>query len=406
MNKLFLTLLLSLVFTNAVAPHAYAQSNYDRDEQKVILIAPDAYLDKYWSKSTSPNASRSNTVAIHLGDSHVQGGFFSIPIRRRLARLIGICGTGWAGGFNLAHSNQPNHIRLHTEGTARYSASMITSSTYIGGSPTGTVISSTSKTDQKLTYSNTDGTPINRIVVFRPPSSVPLEGKFYTSTTSQVIGGSSDIATDTLHLQVPSATVTLTVPPRARFYGLSLENSSTGTLLHTIGYNSASYGTYSQSDIAQHMPALHPDLIIISLGTNDGIVTNFSVSDFRYSVLSLIHQIQRFNPNCAIILTSALPAGRVRYTGRRKKRRSAFVVSAHMSTIATELRKIAQEQKIGFIDLYQIFGGDDKFAALRTSGFYNKDGIHLSQAGYTACGEAIADALTKDHRQYLLRQQP
>ena len=91
-------LLLLLLF----CPNVAAQKPSKLDLLKVELCtlqAPDGYLDEFWQLCASP-MNDETTPIIHLGDSHVQGGYFSMPIRqffRSFSFLRSLaCSSFWA----------------------------------------------------------------------------------------------------------------------------------------------------------------------------------------------------------------------------------------------------------------------------------------------------------------------
>ena len=71
------------------------------------------------------------------------------------------------------------------------------------------------------------------------------------------------------------------------YYGFSLSNGKPGILYHSIGVNGAMYVHYTDSNYVKQLALLHPQLLIISLGTNETFGR-------RYSNLEFEHQIKHF----------------------------------------------------------------------------------------------------------------
>src|SRR5690606_31485683 len=65
--------------------------------------------------------------------------------------------------------------------------------------------------------------------------------------------------------------------------GLILENGNSGIIYHSIGVNGAKFLDYNKYPLFfEQLKALNPDLIIISLGTNEAFdKADFTIDDFR-----------------------------------------------------------------------------------------------------------------------------
>jgi len=252
------------------------------------------------------------------------------------------------------------------------------------------------------------GQTFDRIVIYRQRGTQPF-------TLSG--GNSSEIAHDTLTTEqividtllvgryVSSAQVT--APASAVWYGASLERSSGGALVHTIGYNGATYYTYSKGSFTSSVATLRPRLIILSLGTNESLARQFDRNNFGAEVARLVRRLQANNPDCAIVLTSPLYCYRkvrVRQRGKRRRYRTSYRANANCQLIADELQQQARELGCGYIDLFSHFGGKAGAAQLLSSGILSGDRVHLTAAGYNKVGEAIATALQDNYKQW--RQRP
>jgi len=64
------------------------------------LVAPDGYLDKFWSACDEARATGQIVSIIHLGDSHIQAGHFTMPIRQSFTQRWGNGGLGWGRSFS------------------------------------------------------------------------------------------------------------------------------------------------------------------------------------------------------------------------------------------------------------------------------------------------------------------
>lgn len=391
-------LLLLLLF----CPNVAAQKPSKLDLLKVELCtlqAPEGYLNEFWQLCASPMNGETTSI-IHLGDSHVQGGYFSMPIRQLFDDYFGIGGLGWVAPYRFLRSNQPQTAKI-SGNKSGWSGSFITSRKYVDSpSPTGITLTANGVSDIEITA--TDYFPIKKVVVFRDASTPPLYIKG-DSPSQRLLATSEEPIADTLSLSLPTSSLTLVAPKGARWYGASLENDYPGPLLHTIGYNGAFYATFNQHNFIEQLHLLRPQLLIISLGTNDMLVNRFSSDLLASEVRSFVSALQRTLPSTAIILTSPISA----YTTKRVRRRVyRWEVSRYAPDVAKTLEQVASSLGCGYIDLYSAFGGITKADALLDAGWLSKDRVHLTREGYDEAGKAIAYALLSDFRRYLERQKP
>ena len=370
------------------------------------LVAPEGYLDKLWSACDEAKATGQTISIIHLGDSHIQAGHFTMPIRQSFTQRWGNGGLGWVGPFRLLGTNPPIHtvIRASSAGT---SGVKITQRDYNRESPTGMVLQTRANRAVTYTLQCGGGQTFDRIVIYRKQGTQPFtlsggsssEVAHDTLTTEQIV-------TDTLLVGRYVSSAEVTAPASSVWYGASLERSSGGALVHTIGYNGATYYTYSKGSFTSSVATLRPRLIILSLGTNESLARQFDRNNFGAEVARLIRRLQANNPDCAIVLTSPLYCYRkvrVRQRGKRRRYRTSYRANANCQFIADELQQQARELGCGYIDLFTYFGGAAGAAQLLSSGILSGDRVHLTAAGYNKVGEAIATALQDDYKQWCQR---
>ena len=370
------------------------------------FVAPEGYLDKLWFACEEARATGQTVSITHLGDSHIQAGHFTMPIRQSFTQRWGNGGLGWVGPFRLLGTNPPIHtvIRASSAGT---SGVKITQRDYDRESPTGMVLQTRANRAVTYTLQCGGGQTFDRIVIYRKRGTQPFtlsggnssEIAHDTLTTEQIV-------TDTLLVGRYVSSAEVIAPASAVWYGASLERSSGGALVHTIGYNGATYYTYSKGSFTSSVATLRPRLIILSLGTNESLARQFDRNNFGAEVARLVHRLQASNPDCAIVLTSPLYCYRkvrVRQRGKRRRYRTSYRANANCKLIADELQQQARELGCGYIDLFTYFGGAAGAAQLLSRGILSGDRVHLTAAGYNKVGEAIATALQDDYKQWCQR---
>lgn len=386
MNRLLLSILLLLMVSNAQA----SQSSDDLvDEGYCRIVAPEGYLNAFWRSAQALDMSEPVSV-LHLGDSHVQAGVFSEPVRESLQYIIGDGGVGWVGPYRLLGTNQPQHTSL-TSRSSGWRGDRITSRVYDSYSPTGIVLRSISRQSQSITVKGVDGGLIQSVIVLRrsgSPSVCIQGGEAHRSSPI------THIEADTIFLAMPRPEVTLTIPPASEIYGVILRGGESGVLLHTIGYNGAFFSTFDQASFLKGLDGvLKPRLIILSLGTNESLARQFSRYEFGASVSGLVRSIRREIPDAMIVLTTPL------YTYTRNRR--SFSKNQNTEMVAEEIIRQAEALGCGYIDLFSAFGGARGAEQLVQSGILSPDRVHLTHEGYKMIGQAVGRALSKDFSRYL-----
>lgn len=377
------------------------------------LVAPDGYLDQLWSACDQAKATAQTVSVIHLGDSHVQAGHFTVPIRKSFTQRWGDGGIGWVAPFRLLGTNPPIHtnVRASTAGT---SGIKITERDYDRESPTGMVLQTKESGDITYTFQCGGGQTFDRIVIYRQRETEPftLSGDSLRTLAQDTLTR-KPIVTDTLLVGHYVSSAEVTAPASAVWYGASLERSSGGVLVHTIGYNGATYYTYGKDSFASSVAILRPRLIILSLGTNESVSRSFSRNGFGAEVARMVQSLRASNPDCAIVLTSPLAnyqrirTAHKRRRGKRRRRRTVYRTTYRVNTncqlVADELQQQARELGCGYIDLFAHFGGAAGARQLLSDGILSGDRVHLTAAGYNKVGEAIATALQANYEQWRQR---
>ncbi len=386
----------------AICPAVVAQRLAPLDLLEVdrcVLKAPEGYLDEFWELCVSPT-NRETIPVVHLGDSHVQGGYFSAPIRQFFDDYFCLAGLGWVAPYSLLRSNQPHPGRVSGH-KGRWSGHFVTSRRY-GDSPSPTGITLTAQVRDEVEIKVPDGFPIRRVVLLRDVSTPPL----YIKGAAQPAVGVSGVeepGVDTLWVNEPTTVLTLVAPKGARWYGASLESGCPGPLLHTIGYNGAFFPSLNHRAFLDHLHLLRPRLLIVSLGTNDLLAPKFSSALFAGEVRSLVRALQVAMPSTAILLTSPVATFRVK---RVRRGHYCWIASGNADEVSKVLEREASELGCGYIDLYGAFGGVSGADALPEAGMISRDGVHLTREGYDELGMAVAYALLRDFRSYVLRRRP
>lgn len=417
----YTVLLLALSF--ALSPGSFAQENDDTDirlnpEIEDVQSAPaNVNIRNYpfinrganhidmnghsWAglKNKLGEISEGRTFSIvHIGDSHIQAEGNTTQVRKHLQKSYGDAGRGLIIPFRLAGTNQPLDYRLsstHSMSSAKLLKTPWSTSMGFTG-----ISLATPSSPFTLTLSNEQA--FNHFAIL---------GKGHINVTAVTSDGQHlDFherrepygAEVTIERHVKSVAITISAPG-ANIFGIYLRNGKSGILYNAIGNNGAAYVSYNQiPDFGKSLEVLHPDLVIISLGTNEAF-GRMSDATFYNSIKTLVEDIRVNNPGVEILLTTPSECQRSVWTrvrsGRKKRRRSrrirSYAVNQNVARMASVIRRFGKENHIPVYDFYEVAGGQGASAKWVNSRLLAGDRIHRTWTGYRLEGDLLHEALVK-----------
>ncbi len=354
-------------------------------DQNVLLNADT--LSLFYDKLRDLAATRKGQVAIlHIGDSHVEAGYFTGVVRDGLQRTFGDAGRGivrpsilgvypkkwirsveirqdvkalrlWAGlkeeeagsGFNVL-------AVYHDSGLDYYNFEVLDESNHVLG---------TVKARRPLDWPGSQGVQVSR---------VELPGIL----RSVILRTAKDPRT--------------AVQRYAQMYGISLENGRSGIIYHSFGIIGANCDSFAKSAFFhKQLEFVQPDLVIISLGTNDGSTPYFKKEDFTAKYDALLQKIREICPHSAVLLTTAPDS----YFPRLRRRTAG--PNFNMASEREAVLELAARGHCAVWDLYSIMGGDGSMNIWRESALANLDNIHFTKEGYERQGRLLLEALMKGY---------
>ena len=184
-------------------------------------------------------------------------------------------------------------------------------------------------------------------------------------------------------------------------YGVSVENGRSGVLVHGIGNNGAYYDCYNHiPDYGQKLSVLSPQLIVISMGTNESM----GKADYAtvYAAIDrLVATLRASNPDALLLLTTP---GENKLRRRRKsngRRRTYYVENRNLAVVRNAIVTYAAEHGLAVWDWYVISGGHGSCEALRSAGCLSGDRIHYTKEGYALQGTLLYKSIEKAYERYM-----
>ena len=169
-----------------------------------------------------------------------------------------------------------------------------------------------------------------------------------------------------------------------------LENEQPGVLYNNIGINGAEYRHYNKNiKLQSQMSLLNPNLIIISLGTNEAYAPRYSNADFYKQVDSLIVNLKAKNPEAAFIITTPGDSNK-----KRKYKNPNNLKAANV------LIDYCKQHGIVYWNWFSIMGGTGVINKWALKGLTSKDKLHLSRKGYELQGLLLHTAILNAFQDY------
>lgn len=398
------------VFTGlltAISSIAAAQTN---------TIAQDTALYRFFK---ALHHSDENVVSVlHLGDSHIQAGFFPFTTAFFLQQDFGSAGRGWVFPYNLANTNGPSDYRWNS--TGRWDADKIidrNKSTDVLG-PGAIVITSRNEAPTLAFNGRQDDEKMDNNIrqaeLFYDPgtddSTISIPGAGVDISSQPFEGGGNTLkkASLTFPAAVPSFQVRWDRRNSQpfRFYGALLQNGHNGVLYNAIGINGAMYQHYNENNntLIAEMEVMQPQLVIISLGTNEAY-GSLNAQAFRSQMDEAVELIRKYQPNASIVLTTPPECKRVskrayrRKVGKKYKTyyKVAYYPNPYIAIVTQQIMSYCRENGLACWN----FNGVNRAMVKNFAGGWSGDHIHFNARGYQLQGKLLYEALRNSYDKYL-----
>ncbi|OXA92536.1 LysM repeat-containing protein [Flavobacterium hercynium] len=166
--------------------------------------------------------------------------------------------------------------------------------------------------------------------------------------------------------------------------GIVLEKNASGVIYSGIGVNGAKFSDYNKYPLFfEQLKALHPDLLIFSLGTNESF-DKMDTAKYIKQLREFISNIKEQNIDVPIIIMTPPPS---LFRGRKPNH---FV-----GEYAERIIEIAEKDNFAVWDLYTEFGGLSGIQKLKAQALIGPDWVHYSKKGYMKQGDLFTEAFLK-----------
>ena len=390
------------------------------------IIDPQHTLDEFWADLLSLRHGKDTVLPIvHLGDSHIQGGYFSNVTMNLLHDAFGNPGRGWIAPYRPARENGPNDYRISSQvkswNVGRCTRPQSATPWGIGGMALQTDAASVD-----FTIVLNDEQTFDQAILYRGEYSRPMLPDEVRG--ARVEWGTDaygpNLTVDSIFLPSPTSQLHLhsvtrgesptTVSSQSTYYGFVLTNGRPGVLYHAIGRNGATYMHYTSERFVRQLSLLEPSILVITLGTNESFGNSFSPSDFITRVDRFVRLVRKYMPLTQIVLSTPAENYRPSRTtvtrrAKGKKKRTTttvtrgYIRNEHVGEAAEALLNYARREGLACFDLYGMTGGAGSCEKWQAEGLFSHDRVHYSVAGYREQGRLLYKALVRSALDYQKR---
>ncbi len=328
---------------------------------------------------------------LHMGDSHLQSGYYPQTLRSELIKIHGDGGQGIMVNYSAVKTY--SSCEITTKHTGNWtSARCIVLNPKLSLGVSGMTVH-TKDVGATLSFTLNRDIPDNytllKILVKKDTNCYDFDVEIENQKIPIKTYSNPDKPEIIVQVE-PYSTRTITIrtvknTPQQQefeFYGMSLETSENkGVLLHNSGVGAARFLSVLLENLCfSQLPVLSPDLVILDFGTNDYLYKDAIDTKLEEEICTIITNIRKSCPNSAILLT----------TTQDMKRKNVSLKSAIQ--FVELIHKIAKEMNCIVYDWYWISGGYGTSKQWQEAGLMNKDMVHLTPKGYQLKGKFLADA--------------
>lgn len=405
MGNKFCKILYSIIFTynsvlmaqpvNQSAVRTYSFINYS--ENHLHHSKDSSLMMLFYKKIDELKTGKRNKVVIaHYGGSHIQAGNWGDRLIFNFQAMQNFEGGGiWAFPYKLAKTNSPHYYKSYTNGKwkrfrcATYKEMCVN----LGMAGIAAVTNDSANTFGIKLEKNKHHEKFNTIKVYHNFNSsfefVMLPATAKCTRTDSLDKGFTQFQFDDF---VDSVNFSLwrkdTIKRDFMLYGFSIENSKPGFYYASFGVNGASSNSYLRCNLfSDQLKTVKPDLVIFSLGVNDTQGKDFTKEDYIENYDSLITEVRKASPDCAILLTTTSD----NYIRRKTANKRPIKAQDAMF-------ELMEKHKTAVWDLYAIMGGYKSIYKWYKVGLAARDKVHFSPKGYAIIGQLMFEAIDKSYK--------
>lgn len=386
------------LFSQSGSPPATRTYSFINYGENYLHYGKDSSLMmNFFNKVTDlKNGKRDKVTIVHYGGSHIQAGTWSDKVISNFQAYANFEGGGlYCFPYKIAKTNSPHYFKSYTTGTWKRfrCATWKEMCVDLGMAGIAAVTNDSANTFGIKLQKNGHHEKFNSLKIYNNmnPSFkytlAPMEAKY--KRTEDSLHRYSLFEFETYIDSVNFELVRLdTLRRDFMLHGFSLESDKPGFYYAGFGVNGAASNSYLKCNLfGEQLETVKPDLVIFSLGVNDTQGKDFTKEDYIENYDSLIMEVRKISPDCAILLTTT--------TDNYVKRKTANKRPIKAQDAMFELM---EKHKAAVWDIYAVMGGYKSIYKWYKVGLAARDRVHFSPRGYALVGQMMFDAIDKSYK--------
>lgn len=393
MKRILFLLTILMIFSfqrNLSLPFNQNKTQLVIDLEKDYILNPE-YLKSFFSRLHYLQENQGDSVVkiLHLGDSHTQMGYFPGKVREALQARFGGKGIGIFFPNSLCSGYNP--VGLDISSKTQWECEKVLN--LKSNIPLGIVGLAMQSSDSvcTLNFAFKDKKKlVEEFTVFHENLGeemevVCAEGKVNTYSFS------AKSAMTKVVLKNPKSEVLLHFRRKKDskpfvLYGLSVNSEiSKGINYNTFGVSGGQYRFLAENAplMVEQMEAFKPDLLIISLGTNDAYLKDIKSEGYEEMLTKLIQSLKKVSPKTEFILTTPPDT---EYNKNKPVSREIVIQG---------ILNVGKSTQCAVWNFNEAMGGENTFKKWQKLKLASKDGLHFNTEGYYLQGQLFNVALAK-----------
>lgn len=330
---------------------------------------------------------KSQVKILHLGDSHLQADLYTGQVRKNFQSFM----TGLEGARGMitpfVKASPDSYKIIFSSSWKSINILSQTNNANLGLWGTTAYTTSTNNTiDININNKNPIKYDFNRLKVYHSDlnngDNIIISGLevAYQKIYNRKEGYTEFVLAD--YVKDVKIVITKNNSETFYLYGLYFDNDDAGVVYNVSGTNGATANSYLNaqrlmSDIAK----INPDMIIISLGTNDTYEQG-GENTFEGNLSSLVAKIKNSTTNIPILLITP-----VECHWHKKK------INPRQEKTIEIIENVAKSEGCLYLNMYNILGGKGSSNNLVNNALMQRDKVHLTTKGYQLEGDLLYNAL-------------
>ncbi len=339
---------------------------------------------------------------VHIGGSHIQADIFSDRMRQRLSDFFpgNPGGRGFIFPYQMANTNNPyNYVTNHTGTWHSCRNTQKTRDCALGLSGMSVTTRDTASSVKVSFRGTASEYEFTKVRIFHEPDGHSFSIRPVLPDSSPVIR--IDKATGFTQFTFSKPTTefkikiqkTDSLQDHFTLYGFDFTSDEPGFTYNATGVNGADVPSWVRcTKFVQHLKALRPDLVILSIGINDAISADFNAAAFESNYDTLIGMIRKASPKTSILFT----------TNNDSYNRSR-IVNKNVIKVVERMQNLSRKYNAAVWNLFEVMGGLNSILHWQRKGLAKRDRIHFTTDGYKLIGDLFFNAFMASFDKYLVK---